>query len=92
MMALEKPPDITTFGDYANIFASTVFEMGANYQRIDVVFDGFHDESVKAGAWTRRKQRHRQVRRKIVPLPSDSSSFTVLEGNKADLALNFQAI
>ena len=38
VVALGKPPDIRTFGDYANIFASTVFKMGANYQRIDVVF------------------------------------------------------
>ena len=32
VVALGKPPDIRTFGDYANIFASTVFKMGANYQ------------------------------------------------------------
>ena len=29
VMALGKPPDIRTFGNYANIFASTVFKMGA---------------------------------------------------------------
>ena len=92
VMALGKPPDIITFGDYANIFASTVFKMGANYQRIDVVFDRYQDESIKAGTRTKRKQRHRPVRRQIennssVPLPSDWSSFMALEGNKADLAL-----
>ena len=65
VMALGKPPDIITFGDYANIFASTVFKMGANYQRIDVVFDRFQDESIKAGTRTKRKQRHRPVSRKI---------------------------
>ena len=53
-----------TFGEYANVFASTVFKMGAKYQRIDVVFDRYQDESVKAGTWTKRKQRHRPVRRK----------------------------
>ena len=92
VMALGKPPDIITFGDYANIFASTVFNMGANYQRIDVVFDRYQDESIKAGTRTKRKQRHRPVRRQIennssVPLPSDWPSFMALEGNKADLAL-----
>ena len=30
VMALGKPPDIITFGDYANIFTSTVLEMGQN--------------------------------------------------------------
>ena len=29
LMALGKLPDIRTFGDYANIFATTVFKMGA---------------------------------------------------------------
>ncbi len=65
MVALGKPSDIITFGDYANIFASTVFKMGANYQRIAVVFDMYQDESIKAGTMTKRKQRHRPVRRKI---------------------------
>ena len=92
VMALGKPPDIITFGDYANIFASTVYTMGANYQRIDVVFDWYQDESIKAGTRTKRKQRHRPVRRQIennssVPLPSDWSSVMALVGNKADLAL-----
>ena len=43
VMALGKPPDIITFGDCTNIFASTVFKMGANYERIDVVFDWYQD-------------------------------------------------
>ncbi len=46
VMALWKPPDIRMFGEYANIFASTVFKMGAKYQRIDVDFDRYQDESV----------------------------------------------
>ena len=91
-MALGKPPDIRTFGDYANTFANTVFKMGAKYQRIDVVFDRYQGESIEAGTMTKRKQRHRPVRRKIenessVPLPSDWSSCMALEENKADLAL-----
>ena len=65
VIALVKPPDFRTFGDYANTFASTVFNMGANYQGIDVVFDRYQDESIKAGTRTKRKQRHRPVRRKI---------------------------
>ena len=43
VMAFGKPPDIITFGDYTKIFASTVFKMGANYQRIAVVFDWYQD-------------------------------------------------
>ena len=39
-----KPPDIRTFGDYANTFANTVFKMGAKYQRIDIIFDRYQDD------------------------------------------------
>ena len=65
VIALVKPPDFRTFGDYANSFASTVFKMGEKYQMIDVVFDMYQYESIKAGTGTKRKQRHRPVRRKI---------------------------
>ena len=92
VMALGKPPGIKTFGGFANIFAETVFKMGARYQRIDVVFDRCRDESIKSGTRVKRKLRHRPERRKIendstVALPSDWSSFTSLEENKADLAM-----
>ena len=65
VMAPGNPPDISTFGEYANIFASTVFKTGARYQRIAVVFVMYQDESIKAGTRTKRKQGHRPVRRKI---------------------------
>ena len=73
------------------MFAGTAFKVVTKYQRIDVVFDRYQDESIKAGPRTKCKQRHR-IRRKIknnesVPLPSDWSRFMALEGNKADLAL-----
>ena len=71
VMALGKPPETTTFGDYANKFTDTVLKMGAKYQRVDVVFDRYHDESIKTES---------------VPLPADWSSFMALEENKADLA------
>ncbi|KAK5894619.1 hypothetical protein CesoFtcFv8_011293 [Champsocephalus esox] len=90
VMALGKPPDTTTFGDYANKFAETVLKMGEKYQRVDVVFDRYRDKSIKTGTRRKRKQRHRPVRREIVndsvPLPADWSSFMALEENKADLA------
>ncbi|KAK2163190.1 hypothetical protein LSH36_84g08067 [Paralvinella palmiformis] len=84
VMPLGNPPGIRTFGDYANTFANTVFKMGAKYQRIDVAFDGYQDNSIKAGTRTKREQRHRPVRHKIendasVPLPSNCCSFMALE-------------
>ena len=91
VMALGKPSNINTFGEYANMFANAVFRMGARFQRIDVTFDRYRTESIKTGTRVKRKKGHRPVRRQIenqlVPLPSDWSSFMVLEENKADLPL-----
>ncbi|KAK5890826.1 hypothetical protein CesoFtcFv8_014309 [Champsocephalus esox] len=58
VMALGKPPDTTTFGDYANKFAETVLKMGEKYQRVDVAFDRYHDKYIKAGTRRKCKQRH----------------------------------
>ena len=92
VMALGKPTDIATFGQYGDNFTNTVFRLGANYGRIDVVFDRYQQESIKAGTRTKHNQLHWPVRRMIendplVPLSSDWSSFKALEENKADLAL-----
>uniref|UniRef100_UPI00358E4F58 protocadherin-15 n=1 Tax=Myxine glutinosa TaxID=7769 RepID=UPI00358E4F58 len=61
VMALGKSTDIRTFGDYADTFANIVFRMGEKYQRIDVVFDRYQDESIKAGTRIKRKQRRRPL-------------------------------
>ena len=89
VMALGKPTDIATFGQYGDTFTKTVFRMGANYWRIDVVFDRYQQQPIKAGPRTKRNQLHWPVRRMIKndPLSSDWSSFMALEENKADLAL-----
>ena len=61
------------------------------FQRIEVTFDRYRPESIKAGTRTKRKQRKRPVRRQIeresVPLQSDGSNFMALEDNKVDLSL-----
>ena len=56
VMALGKPPDIRTFGDYANTFGNTVLKMGRKFQRIDIVFDRYQSDSIKVGTRTKRKQ------------------------------------
>ena len=65
--------------------------MGAAFQSIDVTFDCYRSQSIKAGTRTKRKKGKRPVRRKIegasVPLPTDWSNFLGLDDNKADLAV-----
>lgn len=50
--ALGKPEDSNTFGDYADIFVHTVLTADQDYQRIDVVFDRYKDDTVEAGTGT----------------------------------------
>ena len=65
--------------------------MGAAFQRIDVTFDCYRSQSIKAGTRTKRKKGKRPVRQKIegasVTLPTDWSNFFRLDDNKADLAV-----
>ena len=39
VVAIGKPPGLVTFGDFANTFVEAVLKAGANFNRIDVVFD-----------------------------------------------------
>ena len=59
----EYANDVRTFGEYANVFANTVLKMGEKYQRIDVVFDRYQEESIKTG--TRIKWKQCPIHRKI---------------------------
>ena len=87
--ALRKPQDAVTFGDYADIYVQTVLTSGQNSQRIDVAFDRYRDDTIKAGTRTRRTQAARPIRKVIesrdVPLPNNWTNFLSLSENKADL-------
>jgi hypothetical protein len=89
-VALGRPDKALTFGDLADIYVSTVLKLGLKYQRIDVVFDRYRDESIKGATRTRRSKSARAIRRSIenrdVPLPVNWRSFLSLDENKADLA------
>ena len=86
---LKKPENVGTFGEYADRFVQAVLAAGKNYQRIDVVFDRYRDDTIKAGTRTRRTQAARPIRRVIesrdVPLPRNWANFLSLSENKADL-------
>ena len=63
VMALSKPQNIKTFGEYAKTFAPDLYKMGTTFQRINATFDHYRPESIKAGTRTKRKQGKRPVRR-----------------------------
>ena len=85
-----KPSGITTFGEYADKFVSSVFSMGAKFERIDVTFDRYQKDSIKTGRRIKRTRGSRPIRRVIenqnVSLPDNWKSFLSLGANKANLA------
>ena len=91
IQALGKPSRCHTFGDYANVFAAAVTQhFGPKTTRVDVVFDRYREESIKAGTRSRRVGKKRPVRKIIdtphAPLPCVWANFIALGANKTDLA------
>ncbi len=90
VIAVGKPQGAMTFGDLADTFVLSVLQQGANYERIDVVFDRYRDETIKADPLGRRTKAARPIRRifedRSVPLPKNWANFMASTDNKADLA------
>ncbi|KAL8610462.1 hypothetical protein ACOMHN_060382 [Nucella lapillus] len=88
--AIGTPQTAVTFGDLADVFIEAVLWSGADFQRIDVLFDRYYELSIKGGTRNRRKQGAVAIRRMIeskdVPLPAKWDNFLAHQENKADLA------
>lgn len=90
VVALGKPDKAVTFGDLADTYVRAVLKAGSNYQRIDIVFDRYRDETIKGATRTRRTKAAQPIRRVVegrdVPLPKNWTHFLSLPENKIDLA------
>ena len=54
LVAMGKPNNAVTFGDLADTY---VLKVGSKYQRIDVVFDRYREETIKGTTRKRRMKR-----------------------------------
>ena len=90
VMSLGKPIYVNTFDENADVFVRCVLQMGAIFQRIDVVFDQYIAKSITAATRTKRTKGARPIRQVIettpVPLPSDWRNVISLGENKMDLS------
>ena len=90
VVALGKPNNALNFGNLVDIFVKTVLQAGAKYQRIDILFDIYQQESIKAGTrewWTKSAKPIRQViENRELPLPKNWQTFLALADNKTNLA------
>jgi hypothetical protein len=62
VVSLEKPDNAVTFGDMADTYVKAVLKVGTSYQRIDVVFDRYREETIKGATRTRRTKSTRPIR------------------------------
>jgi hypothetical protein len=91
IQAIGKPDNAKTFGDLGDAFSSNIFSrFGSVYSRVDVIFDRYLEDSIKAGTRTQRTGKIRPVRRVIdskdVKLPQNWKQFITLPANKSELA------
>ncbi len=49
VIAVGNSQDAVTFSDLAHTFMLSIIQQGANYEIINVVFDRYRDETIKAG-------------------------------------------
>ena len=88
VISLGPPPkSLQTFGEFSMHFCKSVLHTGSQSDHIDVIFDRYYQESVKAGTRIRQKQGTavRRVMHTTVPLPAEWKGFLSVPKNKADL-------
>lgn len=77
--AIGKPPNALTFGDYADIFMQNVTGyLHGNITRVDLVFDQYQQNSIKAGARAKRStgpQKICTIVSRDVKIPADWNKF-----------------
>ncbi|KAJ8893112.1 hypothetical protein PR048_005695 [Dryococelus australis] len=90
VVALGKPENALIFGNLADMYIMTVLKVCYRYQRIDVVFDRYREETIKSTTRKRCIKSTRPIRRLIedrdVPLPKTRNKYLPVAENKAHLA------
>ncbi|KAJ8314342.1 hypothetical protein KUTeg_008903 [Tegillarca granosa] len=47
VLSIENPTHVKTFRDFVDVFVNSVYQSGAKFKRIDVIFDRYRQESIK---------------------------------------------
>ena len=81
-----KETETKPFCVSAKHFAEIIFQKGANYLRIDIVFDRYSSVSIEGQTRQRHSETYHPVLHGTVPLSPNLSNILALPENKADLA------
>ena len=81
-----SPRTLNTFQDYSNsVFLPYIFGQLQSVRRLDIVWDVYLADSLKAGTKSKRGQGQRRKVLPLAPLPSTWKSFLKNDENKSDL-------
>ena len=81
-----SPRTLNTFHDYSNsVFLPYIFGQLQSVRRLDVIWDVYLADSLKAGTKSKRGQGQRRKVLPLAPLPSTWKSFLKNDENKSDL-------
>ena len=81
-----SPVTLDTFQDYSNsVFLPYNFEQLQSVRRLDIVWDVYLADSLKAGTKSKRGQGQRRKVLPLAPLPSTWKSFLKNGENKSNL-------
>jgi len=81
-----SPRTLNTFQDYSNsVFLPYIFGQLQSVRRLDIVWDVYLANSLKAGTKSKQGQGHRSKVLPLAPLPSTWKSFLKNDENKSDL-------
>jgi hypothetical protein len=60
-VAIGKPEKCRTFGDLADTFINVVLRKGSQYSTVDVLFDRYRDQIIKAATRTHHSRRTQTI-------------------------------
>ena len=81
-----SPRTLDTFQDYSNsVFLPYIFGQLQSVRRLDIVWDVYLANSLKAGTKSKQGQGQRRKVLSLAPLPSTWKSFLKNDENKSDL-------
>ena len=81
-----SPRILNTFQDYSNsVFLPYIFGQLQSVRRLDIVWDVYLADSLKAGTKSKRSEGQRRKVLPLAPLPSTWKSFLNNDENKSDL-------
>lgn len=92
-IAAAAASSMKTFGEFADMILNRILSLSKEAERVDIVFDVYQENSIKAGERLRRTKKdpiHMTISSSLTALPKDMDAFWSSIHNKKQLQKFFQ--